>query len=866
MADNPSQPIPLNKGLDLVTPPLMIEPGAIIDCLNYEMTDIAGYKRVDGFESYDGYPNGAIYSFYRIRLVATNPADQSLLVPGVTIRRAGPDGVGFVDIGVVVGGPFNTDYYDVVPRDSTDTFVVTESLLMLADGTSNLILQSELGVLKIHGEAGGLGSSFTFVTSSGASYPMTVNSTPIEGRSIAATPTDYLTSLRTYSAVLRALVQNAPAQIAGLYWYTDRLLAAVNTLGVTLSILAVNPTPLIGTRMRWNGLIYRLIRLEQITSGTTNTYRAHLYPIGTSGTVNDNLIEVNYADTAVTTWLTGVVANGDPSSDGSSTAALGYFNNPSTSTTRGFTYLNSGSDFSYNSGTYVGNDLPITMDSNAVPSDTYYVVGDAGATVLKARLQAANVDSGTFPAGTAVGTAQIVVYDRVSGTRDYLKTGDQIHNAYPTTGSSQVMTVNSIPTMAYLAGTGAIRAANTRYLWGTFNFYGNSSTLSAYGVNGAGKAFQANAYGYGLISTGTPIDQPKYLAFHANKLALGFAHGSIQLSVNGNPHDYSGLNGAIEVTTGDDVTGLLEISGDSLAIFGRRSVRRITGTTDADMNLSTISANTGCFNYSAVVVGANAVYTNVNGITTLEQTAAYGDFQGSRVSDPISNWLRPKLIGMGTGFETGGVAMAYPVRGKSQYRLVLLTGEVVVVTFTKEGPRITFSNYGLTGQTRVPLAWSSETAVQGQEHVHVVWDADDWASTAIELESGWGFNGVTFTNFFDLAHIFPTNAAYNAGIPGARLFGQGYGVATLDLKSAGIENDFEQEFHSAVQDISLPVNPVFLYDRMRPVTNIIDQANWGLGIKLRVQGTYPENTSNTEPTHICQVLVLNLRSEGAKDA
>jgi hypothetical protein len=506
------------------------------------------------------------------------------------------------------------------------------------------------------------------------------------------------------------------------------------------------------------------------------------------------------------------------------------------------------------------------MDNSATPFDLYYVVGDAGATVLKARLQAANIDTGTLPLGTAAGTAQIVIYERVSGTRDYLKSGDEIHSVYPTTGSSRVMTVNSVPTVAYLAGTKALRAANTRYLWSTYNFYGNSSTLYAYGVNGAGKAFQANAYGYGLISTGTPIDTPKYLSFHANKLALGFAHGSVQLSVNGEPHDYNGRNGAIEQTTGDDITGLLEVSGDSLAVFGRRSVRRIVGTTDSDTQLITVSPNTGCFDYSAVIVGANAVYTNVNGITTLEQTAAYGDFLGSRVSDSISNWLRPKLIGMGSGFESGGVAMAYPVRGKSQYRLVLLTGEVITVTFTKEGPRITFSNYGLTGQTRVPFAWSSETARQGQEHVHVVWDIPELEARAIELEAGWGFDGVTFTNFFDLAHLFPTNSSTSVGVEGARLYGQGYGLATLDLKSAGIETDFEQPFHTAIQDISLPVNPVFLYDRMKPVTNIIDQANWGLGIKLRIQGTYPENTTNTEPTHICQVLVLNLRSEGALDA
>ncbi len=46
--------IMLNGGLDLVTPPLFVEPGRLIDCLNYECVDKVGYKRIEGFERYDG--------------------------------------------------------------------------------------------------------------------------------------------------------------------------------------------------------------------------------------------------------------------------------------------------------------------------------------------------------------------------------------------------------------------------------------------------------------------------------------------------------------------------------------------------------------------------------------------------------------------------------------------------------------------------------------------------------------------------------------------------------------------------------------------------------------------------------------------
>jgi len=46
--------IVLDGGLDLVTPKLLVEPGRLVDCLNYECADQMGYKKIDGFERYDG--------------------------------------------------------------------------------------------------------------------------------------------------------------------------------------------------------------------------------------------------------------------------------------------------------------------------------------------------------------------------------------------------------------------------------------------------------------------------------------------------------------------------------------------------------------------------------------------------------------------------------------------------------------------------------------------------------------------------------------------------------------------------------------------------------------------------------------------
>lgn len=844
-------PLPLNLGLDLVTPPLMIEAGSLIDCLNYEMTDTAGYRRIDGYEQYDGFPNGDLNEYYIISL------GYGSAIPLGTVIYRETEGGGRAAVGVVVGDNGGGSYSIVVYRTPLD-FVFEPSFLSLSDGLGYLLLSDGSDALLINGEGAVFTGNF-YIVISGVEYSVTVDSLPVSGSSAAADAQTYLDNLRNYSAVLRAGVLAAPGVIAGLYWFEDRLLVAVNALR-----LLGSSAPVKGTRILWNGKYYTV--LTSSDNGNT-TFNIYLQPDGTtSGTVNNTIQGKDLLGVNTSSYGTANPASAAEASDsGSLYAYLGYFNTPNTSTARGFTYMRPAQSFAYNTGTLVGTlPPPVTLDS-----DSYYYVIGAGSTVLKVKLTSVVVTSGTFNTSNAVGTSQVEVVEVVSGSRDYIISGDALHNTYPTTGSSKVMEIASAGVPALLAGTGALDIANTRYVWGSFNFYGQSSSLTAYGATGASKSFWATKTGYGTIDVLPEVakDKPKYLAFHAGKLSLAFAKGSVFLSVVGEPYNFQGFDGALEIATGDNITGLLEAPGETLVVFGRTSIRKITGATDADTVLGTISGNSGAFDYTAVLVGANPIFTGLSGISTLEQTAAYGDFVGQRVSSPISSWLRPKLASSYIGFEQGGAACAFPVRSKGQYRLVLRTGEVVVVTFTEDGPKLTLSNWTTTGSLpKIPYAWSSEVSDDNKEKLHVRWEGTSLEKQCFQLDSGWGFNGVTFNHYFDTAHVFNAQGSKFMGVEKVRLYGQGHGVASLNIKSSGIETDFNQPYHTTVQDISMPATLELLTGTMRPVTSIIDQKNWGLGIKLRIQGNNGENSALTEPSHICQVFVLHTRTEGATDS
>jgi hypothetical protein len=831
------------------------------------MTDISGYRRIDGYERYDGYPNGALYEYFNVAITATDPDDQALIIPGTLLSRtstASPS----VDIGVVLSTSTlvgDLYYYDVARIGSIDRFTVVEEFLLLSDGEAFLELSDDTGLLKIAGSESGLGDSF-IGTTNGTSFAITIASAPVSAKSIVDADT-YLTNTRAYSAVLRGSVLDTPNPIAGLYWFNDRCLVAINSTSIPFSVSSGGTQPAAGMLFRWNGVIYRLLYPRLDSAGATNVYTLYLGIVETSTTVDDDLVLVEPDGTVVSTWISDVSEGGATDTLNTDVAQLAFCNNPTVASSRGFTYLTPATDFGFDAGHYSGAlTPPITFDNDADPSDAYYVVGDGGATVLKVRLSSVVQTGGSFSGSTATGTAQLVVIEVVAGDRDYVKDDDEIHSVYPTTGSSKTLVVNGTPTLANIAGTGALDGAGTRYVWDTMNFYGQSSTLSAFGATGASRAFWANEFGYGNITaiSSATSDTPKYLAFHIGKLALGYRQGSVLLSVIGEPNNFQGEDGALEIATGDSITGLLSLAGDTLAVFGRRTIRKITGYTDADTELGTISGRSTCFDYTACALGQDAVFTGPHGITTLQQSTVYGDFEGENVSDSISTWLRPKLVNR-PGFETGGVVCAFPVRSKAQYRLVLVTGDVVVATFTPQGPKMTHSNWGLTGQTRVPYAWSSEVDNQGLERLHVRWADSSLATRLIELDTGWGFDGKTFEHYFELAHLFGDSASVNIGVEKCRLYGQSYGLASLNIKSSGIEDNFLQEYHSTVQDISMPTTYEMLYDAMIPVTAIVDQANWGLGIKLKIQGSNPDNSSTTEPSHICQVLVLQVRTEGAID-
>ena len=81
-----TQGVTYSGGLDLVTPPLRLQSGALRDCLNFEIAPFGGYARIDGYERIDGQaaPSAATYTVIQVASFTNTPTVGQVVTQAVS--------------------------------------------------------------------------------------------------------------------------------------------------------------------------------------------------------------------------------------------------------------------------------------------------------------------------------------------------------------------------------------------------------------------------------------------------------------------------------------------------------------------------------------------------------------------------------------------------------------------------------------------------------------------------------------------------------------------------------------------------------------------------------------------------------------
>jgi hypothetical protein len=842
MSDMLANPIALNGGLDLSTAKLMVEPGSMLDCLNYELVDELGYRRIDGYAPYDGH--AVLTDFPSLQAFTATMVDYDYVsehnFTNAPFRDANNNIIGFI---------FEFDG-DVVTNTATLTYISF-------DGYSRPGAASVVG----HTLAWD-GSQLTDVQE-------------------AALTQAQFQDLQEY--LISQVSTSLPGVAVGLHWFRDKLyaVAPLFTVHYEASVDNVeveyvlndslssdagpNPAPLLG----------KVITVEAAPGVAEEGY---LIIEG-----YDAQWETNSAELSGAVSVAGGVVNqtGYSTNTDSDYCGIWYAQRSST-----FTYSKLFADSGWfpASNTWtaqitlsgVTDALAALRRGNTEAESTYYF--DDGAGTVQVVLLDYYVLDGAFDTGDAVLALQFGQPVIDSGTHDDdITTADDLYtDAAATIKLGDVtarMELNALP------GIPSLKQNASRYRFLSANFYASEGLDAIYGVNGAGRAFVIfdDLVSFIYTQPDAELDKPRHLENHALHLALGFAEGSVQLSVVGQPTNFDGALGASDIGVGDRVTGLMEMPGSTLAIFCEQSIWSLVGSTIDAFDTQVISPKSGCIEYTLVNCG-QPVFCNNNGISTLQTSANYGDFLGTKLSQKVSGWLLRRLRrGNTITINHAGIACAMPVRAKNQYRLFFNDGKILTLTLRDNNPGFTFQSYYYgydgTGEANplVPLAFTSEVDLEGKERMFISHYNEDSAVETNEvfvLDNGDSFNGYYIPHYFDINWFVPTGAPQYHTLRRVRALGLSRGMAQLGIFAAGPQTDYffqGNDFSTDEVPLNLPRNnPIGITTDLHPVTNITDIVGRGLAIQVRIKGS-SEDYTIIEPSHVVQVLILFTTPDGAPD-
>jgi hypothetical protein len=185
--------------------------------------------------------------------------------------------------------------------------------------------------------------------------------------------------------------------------------------------------------------------------------------------------------------------------------------------------------------------------------------------------------------------------------------------------------------------------------------------------DGVNRAAKYDGSTYTLINgTGAPTN-PSFATYHLSRLVLsGYSanRAAISVSAPNDDEDFAGASGAIELSVGDEVTGLRAFRG-TLYIFCKSSIKKLVGSSASDFTVQDVTMNIGCLATDSIQeVGGDIVFLAPDGIRSLAATDRNDDVELASLSRPIKRILSENIAG-----KSSAQFSATTVREKSQYRL-----------------------------------------------------------------------------------------------------------------------------------------------------------------------------------------------------
>lgn len=278
----------------------------------------------------------------------------------------------------------------------------------------------------------------------------------------------------------------------------------------------------------------------------------------------------------------------------------------------------------------------------------------------------------------------------------------------------------------------------------THNFYGNSSGERMYGVDGRNPAFMYDGTTFTNLAPAGETVRPKFIAAHKNHLFLGYPEGQYLHSGIGEPTAWDvASEGAGAGGTGDEIVAIRPTVGGALAFFMRNKVSLLYGSSKADWqgnDLRPQQDRSGAIERSVQDLG-DLIYLDDRGLTTLQQTQAFGNFLTATIDKPVRRFIQKRK---------GDLCGSCISRDRSQYLMFFRHTEGTEVL------SLTLGSNGIDGYGRSlypfsiafgKMAIASQEDENGNERIFV--GAED--GMVYELEKGTSFDGAEIESYNKLS-------------------------------------------------------------------------------------------------------------------
>ncbi|UOF76790.1 phage stabilization protein [Caudoviricetes sp.] len=182
-------------------------------------------------------------------------------------------------------------------------------------------------------------------------------------------------------------------------------------------------------------------------------------------------------------------------------------------------------------------------------------------------------------------------------------------------------------------------------------------------------------------------DKPSIVRAHKNHLFLAYPLGQLQHSNTGDPLVYTTSSGLFGL--GDDITGLVSMKGDVLGVMCASKIHMLTGSSSSDWQMGLHTDSAGAKQYTTQGNVGNAIFVDDRGITSLQATLNFGNFEPSIISREVASWLSEYLL---------EITASAIIKDKYQYRLFFSDGRVLTGSILSTGPVIDPKEVSFTTQ------------------------------------------------------------------------------------------------------------------------------------------------------------------------